>query len=194
MDSPSPCQAADPGGFEPRRAFVSRLTAWVLGGVAYVTPLVAGVVSFLHPVRASGGAGRWFRLATLDTLPPDGTPRKFPVVADRVDAWTRSREAIGAVFLLRTGPKEVKAFQVICPHAGCPVDYVESIDPKTQQPVKRFFCACHKASFDLSGNRTDPTSPSPRPLDELATRVEGDDIWVEFLNFQTGIASKVPLA
>ena len=90
-------------------------------------------------------------------LPDDGTPRKVPVIADRTDAWnTYPAEPIGAVFLRRTGGK-VTALQVICPHAGCSINFEGSA------AAGKFFCPCHAASFDLAGKRTDrDLAQSPR--------------------------------
>jgi len=88
-----------------------------------VVPATVGVVTFLNPLRQKSQSGQFMRLASLDVLPDDGTPRKVPVIADRTDAWnTYPAEPIGAVFLRRTGAK-VTALQVICPHAGCSINF-----------------------------------------------------------------------
>ncbi len=127
----------------------------VFGAAAIAAPAAAGAVAFLNPLRQKSQGGRFMRLASLDTLPDDGTPRKVPVVAERTDAWNRfPAEPIGAVFLRRQGD-QVLALQVICPHAGCSIDFDASAKGG------RFFCPCHSASFDLSGKRTDATLPSP---------------------------------
>ena len=89
---------------------------------------------------------------------------------------------------------KVQAFNVVCPHAGCSVEYKEEVDPSTNQKTAKFFCPCHVASFDLDGKRTDRVSPSPRDMDELNVEIQGDDVLVEFQNFQVGIPSKVPSA
>ena len=103
------------------------------------------------------------RLASLETIPADGTPLKVPVIADRADAWSRfPAEPIGAVFLRHSGGS-VTALQVICPHAGCSINY--------DAAGRKYSCPCHAASFDLSGRRTDVTSPSPRDMDSLAVEI-----------------------
>ena len=182
-----PAMAASP---QARRAFLGGVGTLALGAAAYLAPLAAGIAAFLNPLRAKSQTGQWFRLASLDTLPADGTPRKFAMVAERVDAWTHAREPVGAVFLRRTGPKTVEALQVVCPHAGCPVDYRESADPATGQVVRKFLCGCHKASFDLSGKRIDAVSPSPRDMDRLKVdKKRLPEVWVEFKNFQLGTST-----
>jgi len=159
--------------------------AIVLGIVACVVPAVVGIVTFLNPLRKKGQAGRFIRLASLDVLPENGTPRRFPVIADRTDAWNRfPNEPIGAVFLRRTGKDGVEAIHVVCPHAGCFIGY--------DQDENEFLCPCHNAHFDLTGKRKDENSPSPRDLDTLDVEIRnGTEVWVKFQNFRTGIPSKV---
>ena len=68
-------------------------------------------------------------ITTLDTLPKDGTPQKFAIIAGRVDAWNKLPNApIGAIYLRRVGEKGVEAINVVCPHAGCFVDFRGRID------------------------------------------------------------------
>lgn len=172
---------------EHRRGFI----AVVLALIAMATPLLIGLIAWLNPMRQKGQAGRFFRIATTDALPEDGTPRKFPVIADRKDAWTIfPNEPIGSVFLSRVGsksgkPEDLQALCVICPHAGCFIGYDEKSN--------NFLCPCHTAYFDLCGKRTDAKSQSPRDmdaLDEIEIR-NGNEIWVKFQNFRTGSSAKV---
>src|SRR5574340_789720 len=166
---------------ETRRGFLAQAVAILGGAVALLVPAAAGIVAFLNPLRQKSQVGDFVRLTTLEVLPEDGTPRKFPIIADRVDAWNRfPKEPIGAVYVRRTGKNQVEALNVICPHAGCAIQYEASADGG------RFFCPCHAASFDLAGTRLDATSPSPRPLDTLEAKVEGDAVLVKFENFKTG--------
>ena len=91
---------------ENRRGFFGQAVAVLCGGVALLVPAAVGVASFLNPLRQKSQSGQFMRLASLDVLPDDGTPRKVPVIADRTDAWnTYPAEPIGAVFLRRTGGK-----------------------------------------------------------------------------------------
>jgi nitrite reductase/ring-hydroxylating ferredoxin subunit len=158
--------------------------AVLMGAVALAVPAAAGVVSFLNPLRQKSAAGKFLRLATLETLPEDGTPRKFPVVMDRTDAWNHfASEPVGAVFLRRTD-KGVEALQVVCPHAGCYISYDEQ--------NKKLYCPCHQASFALDGKRTDAQSNSPRDLDTLEVELRNDhEVWVKYETFRTGTPQKV---
>jgi len=157
----------------------------VIGGLATLVPAVAGLLVWMDPLRRRGaGAETGFtRIAPLSALPSDGVPRKFTVLADRVDAWTKTPAApVGAVYLRRTGERTVEALQTVCPHAGCFVDY--------RPEAKDFFCPCHNSTFTVDGAINDPKSPSPRPMDTLAVEVRGEEIWVRYQNFQAGQREK----
>ncbi len=180
----------DPSASGSRRGFFAQAAALIFGTVSLLVPAILGMVAFLNPLRQKSRAGQFMRLTSLAVLPDDGTPLKVPVIADRTDAWTRfPNEPIGAVFLRLLGEDQVEAIQVVCPHAGCAVQYDASVEGG------KFFCPCHAASFDLTGNRLDKTSSSPRNLDTLEVKIENrTEVWVKFQSFQTGIAQKVPKA
>lgn len=190
-ETPPQCCSASSDAAEGRRGFFARAITLVLGTISLLVPAVVGIVAYLNPLRQKGQAGVFMRLASLAELPEDGTPRKFSVVADRTDAWNRfPNEPIGAVYLRRTSDKAdpVEALQVVCPHAGCSVEY------KTSADGGKFFCPCHSASFGLSGQRLDKTSPSPRSLDTLEVKIENAEVLVKFQNFESGTARKVAKA
>lgn len=172
----------------PRRQFLKQTAAVALGAAGVLTPITVGLTALLDPLHSPSSQRRFVKLTTIDVLPEDGSPRRFQVLSERSDAWTRYPLApIGAVFLRRTGPQRVQAFNVICPHAGCHVDYLGE--------KKVFYCPCHNSSFALSGAIGDPSSPSPRGLDELEVEVrQGTEVWVRFQNFQTAIREKKALA
>ena len=181
------CQKAPDPSPDGRRGFLSQAAAAVFACAALAGPALSALVTFLNPLREKSAGGKLVRLAELSALPEDGTPRKFPVIADRNDAWNRfPREPIGAVFLRRVG-KQVEAFNVICPHAGCFISY--------EAKENIFFCPCHTGRFELSGKRMGPNSPSPRDLDTLEVELRGGkEVWVKFENFQTNTPEKKPLA
>jgi menaquinol-cytochrome c reductase iron-sulfur subunit len=182
-----------PADLQSRRGLLAKTLALAFWAAAYVTPVAAGVVTFLNPLRQKGRSGEDFlRLTALETLPEDGTPKRFPVVADRADAWNfYPNEPIGSVFLRRTGKSEVVAFQVVCPHAGCAIEYVEEPGEEKGQTAGKFFCPCHKASFSLEGERADAVSESPRDMDALEVKVVNGEVLVQFQNFRTGTPEKV---
>ena len=180
---PAPSSDAD------RRQFVKACCAVALGGVATAVPIAAGLNFASDPIRrAPAEAGGFLRVAFLGALTEDGTPRKFPVVADKSDAWNKFPNVpVGAVYLRRVAPDKVEALNVICPHAGCAVDY--------QSDQRHYLCPCHNSSFALDGTLADQRSPSARPLDTLDVEVRnGSEVWVRFQNYRAGTSEKIPLA
>jgi len=171
-----------------RRTFFKKALAAVIGSIVGLFPLAAGLAVFLDPLRRRSKDGDFVMVGSLTALPPDGTPRKFSVVTSHQDAWNKLPNVpIGAVYLRRTGEKTLQAFNVVCPHAGCFVDYVAG--------RKGFLCPCHNSTFALNGKINDPKSPAARGLDELEYEIRGDtEIWVKFQNFRAGGVEKVPQA
>ncbi len=171
-----------------RRGFLKRALAVVIGAVAGLIPLGAGLAVLLDPLRRKSAGAGMVRVTTLDALPDDGLPHKFPILATRVDAWNKFAEVpVGAVYLRRTGADKVEALNVVCPHAGCFVDFLPARDC--------FLCPCHNSTFTLAGRIADRASPAPRGMDTLPVEVRnGKEIWVAFQNFEAGCAEKIPVA
>ena len=169
-----------------RRGFFKKLAANVLATIITVVPFAAGLAVWLDPTRRkNGGGGQLVPITSLSALPDDGVPRKFPVIASRVDAWSRSPETVvGAVYLRREKGGPPRAFNVVCPHAGCFVDYVAA--------RSGYYCPCHNSTFGLDGKVNDRKSPALRGLDELEVEVRnGSEVWVKFQNYRAGIPQKV---
>ena len=170
---------------ENRRGFITKALAVCCGGLATLAPVGAAIWAVLDPLRRTAGAGSFLRVADLSNLPDDGQPRQFPVITDRVDAWTGyAAEPIGAVYVKREkGSDTVEALSATCPHAGC---FVEM-----DKESKCFRCPCHNSSFTLDGGIVAP-SPSPRPMDSLECQIDkSGSILVKWQNFYTGIEEKV---
>jgi Rieske Fe-S protein len=70
--------------------------------------------------------------------------------------------------LVRTAAGELRAFSAICTHLNCTVQYRDD----TQQ----IWCACHGGQFDLNGINIG--GPPPRPLEQYAVNLSGDDVVV----------------
>lgn len=171
-----------------RRGFLKKLAANVLGAVITLVPFAAGLAVWLDPVRRkTKTGGQLVRVTALNALPDDGVPRKFPVRASRVDAWNRSPEtAVGAVYLRREKGEKPRAFNVVCPHAGCFVDYMAA--------KGSYLCPCHNSTFALDGKINDAKSPAPRGLDELELEIRNEsEVWVKFQNYRAGVAERVPV-
>jgi menaquinol-cytochrome c reductase iron-sulfur subunit len=180
-----------------RRNVVYAILATIIGGLVGLFPALSGLALFLDPAikkrahanggeEPSGPAAR--RVASLATVPTDGTPVQVPVIADLKDIWTvEPDQPIGAVYLRKTkdkdGKETVECFNAICPHAGCFVAY--SAERKLYQ------CPCHTSSFTTDGARILP-SPSPRDMDPLDVEVKDGEVWVKFENYYPGKDHREP--
>ncbi len=178
------------GDSEPRRGFLVKFATIVVGGLAGLIPLAAGLRVFFFPITSPKKRGEFVRVTSLAALPTDGSPQRFPVIKDQTDAFNRfPEEPVGMVYLRLTSqePTEVVAFQAVCPHLGCMVDFVAK--------KNHFSCPCHESFFEVDGERINPkTCPAPRSLDTLdvdADRLAQGEVWVDFKKFRTGTPEKI---
>ncbi|MDP3790935.1 MAG: Rieske 2Fe-2S domain-containing protein [Candidatus Omnitrophota bacterium] len=70
--------------------------------------------------------------------------------------------------LINTLGGELLAFNAVCTHLNCTVQY----DPQ----AACIWCACHNGRFDLNGKVI--SGPPPRPLEKYDVNIRGDDIVV----------------
>ncbi len=185
---PAPAPASDNTN---RREFFAKGACALTGGVLVAVPVAAGLGSLLAPLGSKGGGGLKVKLASLDDLPADGTPRAYQVVAERSDAWTKYPQTpIGEVLLRKMSDGSVLALSSTCPHAGCGVSF--------RSGERDFYCPCHDSAFDLDGIRLGGSdNKSPRPLDSLevdADKLAEGEVWVTFVNFRAGIEDKEVLS
>ena len=110
MDTPDPSPQPD------RREFIKKAAAVAIGGTLVVAPITAGLFVFMDPLGRKSGNGASVLVATLSSLPENGEPRKFSVLATKVDAWNRTPNVpVGAVYLQRLKENTVRALNVVCP-------------------------------------------------------------------------------
>jgi len=169
-----------------RRNFCKSAAVAVIGGVAAAVPIGAGLTSFVQPLREGGAKeGQWIPVTALEALPAGDAPMKFLVVANKVDAWSKTPNVpVGAVYLIRNAKGDITALNVICPHAGGIIDY--------DAAEGCFLCPLHKSLFNADGSLKNAKSPSPRPMDTLQTEVRDGTVWVRFENFRVGVRQKIP--
>ena len=181
---------------DTRRDFLKSALAVVIGGVVSLVPLAAGLMVYLDPLRRRQKPGKaeggFIPVTPLSGLPPDDKPRKFEVITDKVDAWTKTPNvAVGAVFLKRfkqDGKDVVTAWNVVCPHAGCFIDVAGD--------GKSFRCPCHNSSFHPDGTIVQGQCVSPRDMDLLdvdQNALAQGEVKVKFENFSPGMHDKKPV-
>ena len=181
-----------------RRDFIKGASC-AIGAAIGAVPMAAGVRVVLDPlsrqVTAEEGA-EFIRLADVSDL-PESEPMKFAIVEDKTDKWSRYKDVpVGAVYLLKeTGdssadgaeaPVSVIAYNTVCPHLGCFVDY--------RKDEQDFFCPCHDSNFDLEGNLL--KGVSPRAMDTLEVdeeKLKAGEVWVKFQRFKSNTKEKIAL-
>lgn len=190
-----------------RSVFVQLLTA-VLSFLLVAVPSTIGGLFFLDPLlrkrRAAqpGAAGTaaarkdeagFIRLdVAANVIPADGTPVAVTVRDDSDDAWNRFVDVpVGSIWLRKNPDGTLLAFNSVCPHLGCSVNY--------RRGENDFFCPCHTSAFALDGRKTNEIPPRDMDALQVATRTNGKDdpagteIWVRFQNFRRATAEKIPL-
>jgi menaquinol-cytochrome c reductase iron-sulfur subunit len=178
----------------PRRSFLYHALTAVVGGIVALVPLAAGLATYFDPLlRKKSKADAMLPVTTLDKIPDaskaDVLIGRFPIMADRNDAWNKyPNEPVGGVYLVvPKGTHEVKALQMTCPHLGCAVDVQSTGDTSI------FKCPCHTSAFTLTGERIMPCV-SARNMDELKCEVKTvggkQEVFVQFQNFQPGLEAK----
>ena len=70
--------------------------------------------------------------------------------------------------LIRTSSTHVAAFDAVCTHQGCTVDY----DPAT----KTLLCPCHLSQFNPLAHAAVMAGPAPAPLAEINVKIDGTNI------------------
>ena len=173
-----------------RRGFIKGASC-AIGAAIGVVPMAAGVRMALDPLSRKGIAAdaEFVRLAEVSDLEA-GVPRKFAIVEDKRDKWSRYKDVpVGAVYLLREKGEDSKssepkviAYNTVCPHLGCFVDY----RPEQQD----YFCPCHDSNFALDG--TLKKGVSPRGMDTLEVEIRnGSEVWVKFQRFKANTKEKI---
>lgn len=176
-----------PDSETPRRNFVVEVMAAWVGSVVGIVPAVIGGLFFLDPlVRKKSKKGEAFIETELaiDALPADGTPIRYTVRADLVNAWNKfPDQPIGSVWLRRI-QNQVLAFNTVCPHLGCAVEH--------RSGEGDFYCPCHTSAFDLDGKPLNVIPP--RAMDTLEAEVrKGGRIWLKYQEFRGATSEKVPV-
>lgn len=136
-----------------RRRFLN----WMLGtgAGALCVAVLYPIIRFLVPPEVEESA------ESQVTLPI--SPRDIPPNSGQVFRFG-SRPGM----ILRTPRGELKAFDGMCTHLDCIVQY--------RADISHIWCACHNGHYDLNG--TNIQGPPPRPLTRYSVVEQGDKIIV----------------
>jgi len=131
-----------------------KLISWLLGGGvgASLASFFYPVIRFLDPPKIAEASVNEVEAGKVRDLKPNsGKIVKFG-----------NKPAL----LVRLDETEFRAFSAVCTHLNCTVQF--------QDARKEIWCACHNGVYDLHGRVV--SGPPPKPLDELAVKIRGEDI------------------
>lgn len=135
-----------------RRSFLS----YILGGglVAWIVSVLYPIIAYLNPPRQSE-----VEVSSVKV----GKTSDF-----EKDSGTIVRFGNHPVILIRSADGQFSAFEGTCTHLDCTVQY--------RQDLGVIWCACHNGKYDLTGRNI--AGPPPRPLEELAVIIQGEEVLV----------------
>ncbi|HUK39986.1 MAG TPA: Rieske (2Fe-2S) protein [Candidatus Acidoferrales bacterium] len=136
-----------------RRNFLN----WFLGTAAgaFAISVLYPISRYLIPPQVEESSAR---TVTLAIKPQDVKPNSGQIF----------RFGSQPAILIDTPAGQLKAFSATCTHLGCIVQY--------RPDLTQIWCACHNGHFDLNGRNV--SGPPPKPLEEYAVNVRGDQIVV----------------
>jgi len=127
-------------------------------------------IAFLYvpqPIRAV------FFVAPLGSVPDDGVPRMFCVVAKDRDAWVRNADrTCGRLYLVRNGD-EIRAFRITTSRGTLVAVNIQT---------NAFVDGCFGVQFNWDGSvRHEENRGFMMPLHSVPVRVNAEGIWMDSL-------------
>jgi menaquinol-cytochrome c reductase iron-sulfur subunit len=167
-----------------RRWFLSILAGLLMVVIGCLVAIPALGYCFAPLRRRSGSAeGGFHDVGPLADIPMEQW-RLLSLEIVQEDGWrkTRARHSIWAR-RRGAGEHEITVLSSICPHLGCPINWLTD--------RSQFNCPCHGGIFDAEGRHTG--GPPPRAMDPLDYEVRAGRLWVRWQEFKIGVADRVPV-
>lgn len=157
--------ATGPEDGQKRRTFFKVCTAAIGGllSLAMGVPLIGFAVS---PAFRKASK-KWVDLGIVDLL-QGSRYKKVNYTFNTKDGWVKTDKR-RSVYVTDQGAGNFVVYSRVCSHLGCLVRWDEGKD--------QFFCPCHGAVFDSTGNVV--AGPPPRPMDKLPVKVEDGILYVK---------------
>lgn len=150
-----------------------------VGFLAAVNGILLGfpfLKTLITPPKAR--ESQFTRVKDLGSVPV-GEPVDIKFEASVQDAFYRSK-VLHMAWVIKNDNGSVTVFSPVCPHLGC---YF-----KWNSETREFECPCHASTFAKDG--TVLGGPAPRPLDILPHKVEGNTLYISWVDYRPGIARK----
>lgn len=169
---------------EARRWFLGLVTSLI--GLVITAILAVPALGYIFaPLRrrAGGESGEgFFDAGSWDDL-ADGTPQLVTIEMTHRDGWAKSQFR-HSIWVLKTGRDSAIVLSPICPHLGCPVNW--------NAERGQYACPCHASFFEKEGAVL--SGPSPRGLDPLQYEIRNGRLWIRWIDFRQGTATREPVA
>ncbi|MCL5266895.1 MAG: ubiquinol-cytochrome c reductase iron-sulfur subunit [Bacteroidetes bacterium] len=167
-----------PEQIDPSRRSFLKISSNAIAGFATLILAIPFLDALISPsLRIK--IGEFVKVGPVSVL-SDGDPQKVFFDERAKDAYIEETERRD-VWAIRNGSKDVTVFSPICPHLGCRYNW----DPASEH----FACPCHGSVWSKDGKIL--RGPTPRPLDTLPHKIEGDELYVKWERFKLGVPKKI---
>jgi menaquinol-cytochrome c reductase iron-sulfur subunit len=164
---------------QPRRTFLKQVAGAIAAFIGIVVSLPA--IAYLGAPLARKESANWIAVGPVNSFGP-GAPKLVSVAIARADGWRQILET-RTCWVSISPAGEIIVFNGRCTHLGCAYGW------QTQgRNAGTFFCPCHEGTYTQDGSVL--SGPPPRPLDELESRIEADQLMVLYQDFRLGTPSK----
>jgi len=157
----------------PRRSFLGAAILLIWSEIGVVLAATIGRY-VLAPIWSPPEPPDWTEIGLLEEFSV-GKPVKRSVVVTQNSGWGRFNMQ-RLVWVVRD-ERSLTVFSATCPHLGCTIN----------QTAQGFICPCHGSAWAADGRKLG--GPSPRDMDALEHRLDGDLLLVRYRHF-TQLASR----
>lgn len=161
------------GSATGRRSFLALVIGLIWAGISGTIGGIA--VRFVAGPKSGVSTAKWSDIGALKDI-ATGTPIKREVVIQQDSGWARFN-SLRSVWIVKRD-HETTVFSAACPHLGCTIDATGG----------GFACPCHGSSWSATGEKLG--GPTPRNLDVLESRVDGNTLRVRYQDFKQGTTEK----
>jgi Rieske Fe-S protein len=145
--------------------------------------LVVGIPTLgsVTPRTGTAKPGDYVRVADISAIPL-GEPYGVSFVETAQDAYNYA-QVPHSIYAVKQSDTQITVYSPVCPHLGCQVFF--------DRQNKQYVCPCHGSIFAADGARV--SGPSPRGLDVLPSKIDKGGLWVQWVQYQSGVAEKTPV-
>lgn len=156
-----------------RRSFVGLLIGLIWTAITGSIGAIA--TRFVAAPTSAVSSSNWLEIGTLKDI-PEGSATKREVVVQQDSGWAHFNSS-KSVWIVRRD-REATVFSAACPHLGCTIE----------ASADGFKCPCHGSAWNAKGEKLG--GPTPRGLDVLESRIDGDKLKVRYQDFKSGSSQK----